>query len=267
MPIRSRRIRRLRSVEGLVPEEPVVIVTGGAGHVGRGLCRLFARDGWAVVVADRDADGARKAASEAGSEGPDVFSVSVDVTDEASASGMVDQVLARFGRIDALINNAGLYGNPTWTGPMLEVPEDQWHAVMAVNVWGPVVCVRAVAPVMKRSRWGRIVNVSSQGAYKPAGVYTTSKLAVHQVTWNLARELGPYGITVNCVAPGLMDVPTAYQDKGSAEGVRAAAADYIIKRLGRPEDLYAAMKYFVSKEAEWCTGQWLMVNGGSEVHL
>jgi NAD(P)-dependent dehydrogenase (short-subunit alcohol dehydrogenase family) len=248
-------------------DRPVVITTGGAGHIGRGLCGLFAKDGWAVVVADLDAEKAVKAAAEIGVDESAVLGIGVDVTDEASTTEMAQAVVERFGRIDALVNNAGLYGNPAWTGPMLDVDSKEWDAVMAVNVWGPVACVRAVAPVMKRANWGRIVNVSSQGAYKPAGVYTTSKLAVHQVTWNLARELGPYGITVNCVAPGLMDVPTAYQDKGSDDAVRAAEANYIIKRLGRPEDLYAAMKYFVSKEAEWCTGQWLMVNGGSEVHL
>ena len=248
-------------------DRPVVIVTGGAGHIGRGLSHLFAVDGWAVVVADLDAEKALKVAAEIAVDSSAVLGLGVDVTDEASAGAMAQAAVDKFGRIDALINNAGLYGNPAWTGPMLEVAEDQWHAVMSVNVWGPVACVRAVAPFMKQAGWGRIVNVSSHGAFKPAGVYTTSKLAVHQVTWNLARELGPYGITVNCVAPGLMDVPTARQDKGSEEAFQAAEADYIIKRLGQPSDLYAAMKYFVSKEAEWCTGQSLMVNGGAVVRV
>lgn len=252
---------------GAVPEQPVVIVTGGAGHLGRGLCQLFARDGWAVVVADLDAERARRAAATIDADAAAVAGIGVNVVEEASAVAMAQDVVERFGRIDALINNAGLYGNPAWTGPMLDIDPRQWDAVMAVNVWGPVACARAVAPFMKAAGWGRIVNVSSQGAFKPAGVYTTSKLAVHQVTWNLARELGPYGITVNSVAPGLLEVPSAYQDKGSPEAVRAAERSYIIKRLGKAEDVYAAMKYFVSKEAEWCTGQWLMVNGGSEVHL
>jgi NAD(P)-dependent dehydrogenase (short-subunit alcohol dehydrogenase family) len=248
-------------------DRPVVIVTGGAGHIGRGLSRLFAADGWAVVVADLNGEKALQVAAEIGRNASSVLGLGVDVTDEASARAMAQAVVKNFGRIDTLINNAGLYGDPAWTGPMLEVAENQWHAVMSVNVWGPVACARAVAPFMKQAGWGRIVNVSSHGAFKPAGVYTTSKLAVHQVTWNLARELGPYGITVNCVAPGLMDVPTARQDKGSENAVQAAEADYIIKRLGQPSDLYAAMKYFVSKEAEWCTGQALMVNGGALVQL
>jgi NAD(P)-dependent dehydrogenase (short-subunit alcohol dehydrogenase family) len=248
-------------------DRPVVIVTGGAGHIGRGLSGLFAADGWAVVVADLDAEKAVKTAAEIATDTSAVLGLGVDVSDEETARAMAQTVIEKFGRIDALINNAGLYGNPVWTGPMLEVAEDQWHAVMSVNVWGPVACARAVAPFMKQAGWGRIVNVSSHGAFKPAGVYTTSKLAVHQVTWNLARELGPYGITVNCVAPGLMNVPTARQDKGSEDAVQAAEADYIIKRLGEPSDLYAAMKYFVSKEAEWCTGQSLMVNGGAVLQL
>jgi NAD(P)-dependent dehydrogenase (short-subunit alcohol dehydrogenase family) len=248
-------------------DQPVVIVTGGAGYIGQGLCRLFAQDNWNVVVADLHAEKAQEIAAGIAAKGLTAIGLGLDVTREESAASLAEEVANRFGRIDALINNAGLYGDQTWTGPMLDVAPDQWDAVMAVNVWGPVACVRGIAPVMKAANWGRIVNVSSHGAYKPGGVYTTSKLAVHQITWNLARELGPYGITVNCVAPGLMDVPTAYEDKGSDEAVRASMSDYVIKRLGKAEDLYAAMKYFTSREAEWCTGQWLMVNGGAVVHL
>jgi len=125
-------------------DRPVVIVTGGAGHIGRGLCHLFAADGWAVVVADLDADKAVQVAAEIAVDAPEVLGVGVDVTDEASAGDMAQAVVDKFGRIDALINNAGLYGNPAWTGPMLEVAEAQWHAVMSVNVWAQSrACVRS----------------------------------------------------------------------------------------------------------------------------
>ncbi|QSE93013.1 SDR family NAD(P)-dependent oxidoreductase [Rhodococcus pseudokoreensis] len=247
-------------------EAPVVIVTGGAGYIGRGLCELFLKDGYVVVVADLNAEAAERTASEIGGSDGHAIGVGIDVTDETSAADMVHAVESRFGRIDALINNAGLFGDPTWTGPMLGVDMKAWDAVMEVNVKGPVVVTRAVAPIMRKAKWGRIVNVSSQGAYKPAGVYSASKLAVHQVTWNLAKELGDDGITVNCVAPGTMDTPTAFANKPRAH-VLSMPEKSIVKRLGNAADLYAAMKYFVSKESEWCTGQSLLVNGGAEVRL
>jgi 3-oxoacyl-[acyl-carrier protein] reductase len=253
--------------ELVMSDQPVVIVTGGAGFIGRGLCERFAADGYAVVVADLSEERSSQVAAELSGAGASVaVGLGVDVTDETSVARMVAQVEERFGRIDVLINNAGLFGNPAWTGSLLDIDMAQFDAVMAVNVRGVVLCARAVAPLMRTAPWGRIINLSSQGAYKVAGAYSASKLAVNQITWSLAKELGDDGITVNGVAPGAIDVPTAYEAKGE-EGMRETISLSIIKRLGTADDLYAAMRYFVSKEAEWCTGQTLMVNGGALVHM
>lgn len=247
-------------------DKRVVVVTGGAGHLGMEFCRLFAEEGFAVVVADLDRDQAQKVATGLSAIGHEAIGVEVDVTSETSVEQMASEVGERFGRADVLINNAGLFGNPVWTGSLLDVEMSQWDAVINVNLKGPVLCTRALAPLLQNADYGRIVNISTQGAYTPHGVYSASKLALHQVTWQLARELGPH-ITVNAVGPGTMDVPTVFSNRERELVEQAIQSNFIVKRLGRPEDLYAAIRYFVSREAAWCTGQVLLVNGGANVRL
>lgn len=247
-------------------DREVAIVRGAAGGIGRELARSFAEDGYATVVADLRTADAENVAAELRGSGHTAIGIGVDVTDEASAATMAQEIEKEFGRIDVLVNNAGLFGDPAWTGPVMDIDLTAWDDVMAVNVKGSLIVARAVAPSMRRAEWGRIINISSHGAYMPAGVYSMSKLAVHHLTWTLARELGPDGITVNCVGPGTMDLPTARSNK-SAQEIRDRIAGSIVKRLGRPSDLYAAIKYFASTESEFCTGQVLLVNGGVNVRL
>jgi 3-oxoacyl-[acyl-carrier protein] reductase len=117
---------------------------------------------------------------------------------------------------------------------------------------------------MKSQGFGRVVNISSHGAYKPAGAYAISKIALNQLTWNLAKELGAFGVTVNGVAPGTMDLSNTHDSRGEAAMLDAAATS-ISRRLGHPDDIYAAIRYLISDEAEFCTAQTLMVNGGAVV--
>lgn len=245
---------------------PVVIVTGGAGGIGSQLCELYARDGYAVAVADLDEAAAVVVAKTISESGGSATGVRVDVTDEASTLEMAAEVDRQLGGVDILVNNAGLFGQYAWTGPVLGIDTAQWDAVMEVNVKGPLLCARAVAPIMRRAQWGRIINVSSQGAYMPAGAYSASKIALNQLTWNLARELGRDHITVNGIGPGSMDVAAAHQAK-TPEQIDASIKRSIVRRLGKPADIYAALKYFSSRESEWCTGQTLLVNGGFNVLL
>ena len=247
-------------------EQTVAIVTGGAGGMGSALARRFAEDGYAVVIADLDVAAAERVADELRDTGAEAMGVRLDVTDEESAAAMVQSVDERYGRIDVLINNAGLFGNPVWTGRVLDIPFDAWDSVMNVNVKGPLVCARAVVPVMRRARWGRIVNISSQGAYMAAGAYSISKVALNQLTWNLARELGRDRITVNGVGPGTMDLTNTHEMRG-AEQMEQTVKRQIVRRLGDPADIYAAIKYFVGNESEYCTAQTLLVNGGALVLL
>ena len=238
----------------------VVAITGAARGLGRSYASLFAADGATVVVADVDGDGAERAVKEVEADGGRAVAVAVDVTDEASTQAMVDAVASRVGPIGVLVNNAGIWGDLK-REPLATMDVGYWDFVMAVNVRGPLLCSRAVLPGMVDSGWGRIVNISSMGAYMSAGVYGVSKLALNQLTFALATEVGDCGVTVNAVAPGtianeatLRQVPPA----GMEKMVNAA----VVKRAGTADDLYGMIRYLTSDEAAWVTGQTFMVNGG-----
>src|SRR5262249_52462864 len=155
-----------------------------------------ADSGYRVAVADLDAEGAESVAEELCRGGHEAIAIEVDVTDATSAAKLADSVAATFGGIDILVNNAGLFGDPAWTGPVMQVDLDEWDKIFAVNLRGVLVVSRAVAPVMKRADWGRIVNISSMGSHMLGGAYSASKLAVNHLTWSLAAELSGANITV-----------------------------------------------------------------------
>ena len=164
-----------------------------------------------------------------------------------------------------LVNNAGIWGDYE-VRPLLDVEPDYWDFVMGVNVRGPLLCSRAVAPTMVSQGRGRIINISSIGAYMVSGVYGVSKLALNQLTFALAKELGTAGVTVNAVAPGPID------NEASRKQVPDAAMDRLrdgtmVKRLGDADDIYGMIAYLASDDAAWVTGQTYMVNGGFSSRL
>lgn len=165
-----------------------------------------------------------------------------------------------YDRLDVLVNNAGIWGDYE-VKPLLEIDPAYWDLVMGVNVRGPLLCSRAVAPTMVAQGRGRIVNISSIGAYMVSGVYGVSKLALNQLTYALAKELGQAGVTVNAVAPGPID------NDASRKQVPPAAMDRLrdttlVKRLGDADDIYGMIAYLASDDAAWVTGQTYLVNGG-----
>jgi NAD(P)-dependent dehydrogenase (short-subunit alcohol dehydrogenase family) len=244
----------------------VALVTGAGRGLGREFAEMLAQDGYRVVVADLDADNAQSVAEGLTAKGAEAQAVKVDVADEDSVQAMADAVRERFGTVHVLLNNAGIFGDHTFR-PVLEETIEYWNKIMAVNLNGPLLCTRAVAPMMKEQGWGRVVNMSSMGAYTNAGVYSISKLALNSLTWCMAAELGDFGITVNAVAPGTMDTESSYRQHPNDEWRVRRAAATIIKRTGKAFDIYAAIKYFISDESDWCTAQTLVVNGGYSVHL
>lgn len=237
-------------------EGKVVVVTGAARGLGRDYARYFAMDGANVVVADvKDTESAAK---EASAIGPKSIGVNCDVTSQDSVNAMVASTVQEFGRLDILINNAGLWRN--LGEDLLNLPDEIWDIAWLVNVTGTLRASRAAVPAMRKNSWGRIVNVSSMAAKHGGNAYGLTKSTVEHMTRGLARELGPDGITVNCIAPGISAFEAAGSQLGSADSITGANP---IKRFGTSREQYEALAYFCSDGAEYTTGQTLYVDGGA----
>jgi 3-oxoacyl-[acyl-carrier protein] reductase len=245
----------------------VVIVTGAARGLGRDYARFFAAEGARVVVADVAAEAAKETAAEIASRstGARAIAVGVDVTDRASTLALAERTVAELGRIDVLVNNAGIWGDLERMS-LVDTPDAYWDMVMGVNVKGALLCSQAVAPTMRAQGTGRIINISSMGAYMPSGVYGVSKLALNQLTYALASELGPDGITVNAVAPGAID-NEATQRQVPPAGMDKMIAGTFMKRAGTSTDVFGMIRYLASDAACWVTGQTFLVNGGYNTRL
>ena len=241
----------------------VAIVTGGAAGIGFAYARRFLEEGARVAVADI-ADVAA-AADKLGA--PDrVLGVRADVSDWASVTAMTEAAVARFGAVDVLVNNAAVFAvlKPQ---PFDQIPEAEWDRVMTVNVKGVWNCARAVAPVMRARGGGRIVNVASAIVAKGTAMllhYVASKGAVVAMTRALARELGPAGITVNAVAPGLISSDTV-QANPDITGFQldAVMRARSLQREAFPHDVEGTVVFLASDDSAFMSGQTLIVDGGS----
>lgn len=241
-------------------ENKVALVTGGASGIGRAISLTFAKEGAKVAVVDINLKGAEAVAVEIRSQGGVALAVRCDVTRFNEVEATVNQVLGQFRRIDILVNDAGYWV----TKPFLETPIEEWDKIVRVCYFGVLNFCRVILPHMIAQRSGKIVSISSRTAqignvYN--SVYAGAKAGVDTFTKSIARDMGKYNITANCVAPGLTETPGArgtiqMQDLGET------LKDYPLGRLGLPQDIANAALFLASPEADFISGVVLTVAGG-----
>lgn len=248
-------------------QDRVALVTGASRGIGRSIAGRLAQDGFTVVVNASNRDALEVAAAEMARAGAQVFPCAADMSDREAVQRMFDDIDARFGRLDVLVNNAAISIRvdgrpPTLTG----TPLDHWDRMLAVNLTGAFIASRAAVPLMKRNSWGRLIFVGSVGARMYTGnsslPYVSAKAGLLGLARLLAAQLGPDGITVNTVAPGRIKTEMA----NTYSNVEALDAEYVrrtpVGRIGLPDDVAAAVGYLASEAAGFVNGAILDVNGG-----
>lgn len=241
----------------------VAIVTGAGGDIGRAIVLRYAEEGARVVVAELKQDLADRTAQAVQAAGGEALALATDVSTRLDTETMARRTFEDFGRIDVLVNCAAMFGN-VQRKPFYEITEEEWDALMAVNLRGMWLCCKAVFPYMRQQGSGRIINIASGTAFggTPEFLhYVTSKAGVIGLTRALAREVGEYGINVNAIAPGLTvtsgalaTTPPEYMERRAQQGA--------LKRPQVPADLVGTFVYLASERSAFVTGQTIVVDGG-----
>jgi 3-oxoacyl-[acyl-carrier protein] reductase len=244
----------------------VVVVTGAARGIGAGTAQRFADEGARVAVLDLDEAAASTTAQGLGAE--KAIGLACDVSDAAAVERAVSAVVEELGKVDVLVNNAGI----TRDNLLFKMTEEDWDLVMNVHLRGAFLMSREVQKHMVPAKYGKILNLSSVSALGNRGQanYSAAKMGVQGFTRTLALELGPYGVNVNAIAPGFivteMTDATAVRLKMEPEQLRQMNAEANpVRRVGYPEDIAAAAAFLCSDEASYVTGQTLYVDGGAKV--
>lgn len=236
----------------------VAVVTGGGSGIGRACAIRLAEDEAAVAIWDLNAAGAAETAKLITDAGGTALALTVNAADKSAIKDAADKTRATLGRIAIIVNNAGITGFV----PFLELAEDVFDRMIAINLRGPFLCIKEVLPDMLAAGWGRIINITSSSIQTGApGMvhYVSAKSGLLGMTKALAVEYADKGITANTVPPGFIDTPML---RGSPVDVDAYSAQQLMKRPGKPEELAAAVAYLASEDAAYITGQTISVNGG-----
>lgn len=246
-------------------EGKVALITGGGRGFGVAFGAALAERGAHVVLADLDGDAAIEAAAGLRDQGLSAEGVACDVADEDQVSGVFGDLGSRHGGLDILVNNAGLH-SAAYNKPAEAIGVPGLRRLFDVNVMGVVICTLAVKPMMVGRPGASIVNISSSAAYNNATAYGASKLAVRGLTISLARDLGPEGIRVNGIAPGLIFTDTIRAEL-SEDVVKRVMGQQILDREGEVSDIVQTFLHLVSDRASFVTGETLRVTGGSHLSI
>ena len=249
----------MKSGEEMKLQNKIALVTGGAEGIGRQICLAFARQGADVIVADINIELARKTADEINAVGCRAQAEELNVADAAEAQNVVNKILDKFKKIDILVNNAGI----TRDNLLMKMQPEDWEAVIKVNLSGAFNCIRAVSRAMLKQRSGKIINIASIiGLIGNPGQanYSASKAGLIALTKTTAKELASRNINVNAVAPGFI---STRMTQSLSEEVKGRMFERIpLGRFGKPDDIAAACVFLASSDADYITGQTLIVDGG-----
>jgi NAD(P)-dependent dehydrogenase (short-subunit alcohol dehydrogenase family) len=243
-------------------KDRVAVVTGGGSGIGEGIARALAAEGCKLCIWDRDASAAQKTASSLTAAGIIAQSTAVDVGDPTAVEWACSETIAKFGRLDVLVNAAGVLS----TGLVADLPVTEWQRIAQINLAGVIYCVKAAIPVMKQQRHGRIINIASVSAMRGGGsvgntLYGTTKAGVVALTMGLARELGPFSITANALAPAVVD--TAMTHTALTEEAKRRILERIpLGRLAQLSDIADIATFLASERAGFITGTTIPVDGG-----
>jgi 3-oxoacyl-[acyl-carrier protein] reductase len=241
----------------------VVIITGAGQGIGREFAKAFGLAGARVVIAERNEEKAAAVSAEVMQAGGQALAITTDVSDEASIKEMVELATGEYGRIDVLINNAGIFSTLEMR-PFDQIPLAEWEQVLKVNLTGPFLCARAVLPAMRKAKWGRIINIAS-GAVRLGRPnylhYIATKSALMGMSLSMARELGPDNITVNAILPGATFTEIERKTVTPEQKARIVASQ-CVPRPAVPTDLVGAALFLASEASSFVTGQSLNLDGG-----
>ena len=256
-------------------KDKVAVVTGGSVGLGRAIARALAAEGANIAIADIDEPGGKKLAAELKKTGVRAMVVKTDVSKSAEVQAMVDEVIKEFGKIDILINNAGIVGPQ---GPWVQLEEEDFDLVMGIDFRGIFLCAKYVLPHMIKQKSGKIVNTSScagKTGEEYNGVYSASKAAIWNFTQSLAKEVGQYDINVNAVCPAAMDtelMEKVYRERSEYFGYdpdelrKSIKSGYKLPHDLTVKDAASVVVFLASEKSNMMTGQGVNITGGIEMH-
>jgi 3-oxoacyl-[acyl-carrier protein] reductase len=250
-------------------QNKVAVITGAGHGIGKAYARKFAEEGAQVVIADIDIEGGQKVAQALTDSGLTAWARRTDVRNFSDVEGLMRETASRFGRIDVLLNNAAIYvTEKLWKGPVEDLDLAEWDRVIEVNLKGVFLCSKAAIPIMKQQRSGKIINIASGTFFSGSGNmphYTTAKGGVIALTRVMARQLGEWGINVNCMTPG----STMSEDSVTDEVLKRREGSIdkrAFRRVETPADIVGTALFLASSDSDFITGQLLVVESGGIMH-